>query len=142
MEATLASPRADDAYARFRSLDGSHPLRRAVPRGFVDYRARRVRGAKVVYFNYGLAREIGLIPDDHPDGMTPGLRRAVLETFALTIVNEHDARRGVEVPGGDLLPGAYMATRYLQLQHPGRRGETSGDGRSVWIGSVAGNGTI
>ena len=28
-----------------------------------------------------------------------------------------------------------MATRYLQLQHPGRRGKTSGDGRSVWNGT-------
>jgi hypothetical protein len=140
MEATLAAPRADDAYERFRSLDGSHPFRRAVPRGFVDYRARRVRGAEVAYFNFALAREIGLIPADHPDRLTPGLRKAALEAFAFTIVNEHDARRGVEVPARDLLPGPYMATRYLQLQHPGRRGNTSGDGRSVWIGSVAGGG--
>jgi uncharacterized protein YdiU (UPF0061 family) len=29
-----------------------------------------------------------------------------------------------------------MATRYLQLQHPGRRGTTSGDGRSVWNGTI------
>jgi uncharacterized protein YdiU (UPF0061 family) len=36
----------------------------------------------------------------------------------------------------DRLPGTYMATRYLQLQHPGRTGRTSGDGRGVWNGSV------
>jgi hypothetical protein len=30
-----------------------------------------------------------------------------------------------------------MATRYLQLQHPDRCGRTSGDGRSVWNGSVS-----
>jgi hypothetical protein len=140
MEATQAVPCAGDAYARFRSLDGSHAFRRAVPRGFVDYRARRVRGASVAYFNFALAREIGLIAADHPDRMTPGLREAVLEAFALTIVNEHDVRRGIEGPVFDLLPGRYMATRYLQLQHPGRRGNTSGDGRSVWIGSVSGDG--
>jgi uncharacterized protein YdiU (UPF0061 family) len=29
-----------------------------------------------------------------------------------------------------------MATRYLQLQHPDKRGMTSGDGRSIWNGSV------
>jgi hypothetical protein len=29
-----------------------------------------------------------------------------------------------------------MATRYLQLQHPDRRGSTSGDGRSVWNGAI------
>ncbi len=29
-----------------------------------------------------------------------------------------------------------MATRYLQLQHPDRRGRTSGDGRSIWNGTI------
>ena len=140
MEATLADPRADAVYEPFRALDGSHPLRDAVRRGFVDYRARRVRGAEVVYFNFELARELGLIPGDHPDRMTPGLRRASLETFAITIVNEYDKEHGIETPGRDLLPGTYMATRYLQIQHPGRRGATSGDGRSVWIGSIGADG--
>ena len=140
MEATLAAARADAVYEPFRALDGSHPLRDAVRRGFVDYRARRVRGAEVVYFNFELARELGLIPGDHPDRMTPGLRRASLETFAITIVNEYDKEHGIETPGRDLLPGTYMATRYLQIQHPGRRGATSGDGRSVWIGSIGADG--
>lgn len=140
MEATLADPRAEDVYAPFRALDGSHPLRDAVRRGFVDYRARRVRGAEVAYFNFELAREIGLIPGDHPDRMTPGLRRAALEAFAITIVNEYDEKHGIVTPGRDLLPGTYMATRYLQIQHPGRRGATSGDGRSVWIGSIGAGG--
>jgi hypothetical protein len=40
------------------------------------------------------------------------------------------------VPARDRLPGTYMATRYLQLQHPDRLGRTSGDGRSVWNGSI------
>lgn len=142
MEATLASPRTEDAYARFRSLDGSHPFRRAVRRGYVDYRARRVRGAEVVYFNFALARELGLIPQDHPDAMLPGLRRAVLGTFAITIVNEHETRQASGARAEVLLPGTYMATRYLQIQHPGRRGETSGDGRSVWLGSVEGDGKV
>src|SRR5205085_5001994 len=30
--------------------------------------------------------------------------------------------------------GKYMATRYLQIQHQGRQGHTSGDGRAVWNG--------
>ncbi len=33
-----------------------------------------------------------------------------------------------------------MATRYLQLQHPGRSGKTSGDGRSIWNGTVTHDG--
>jgi len=31
-----------------------------------------------------------------------------------------------------------MATRYLQLQHPDKRGLNSGDGRSIWNGLVSG----
>jgi uncharacterized protein YdiU (UPF0061 family) len=30
-----------------------------------------------------------------------------------------------------------MATRYLALQHPGRTGKTSGDGRSIWNGTLS-----
>ena len=63
------------------------------------------------------------------------MRAAILDAFALVIVNEYDVAHGVRVPARDLLPNPYMATRYLQLQHPGRRGATSGDGRSVWNGT-------
>jgi len=31
-----------------------------------------------------------------------------------------------------------MATRYLQMQHPNKRGATSGDGRSIWNGCFKG----
>jgi len=78
---------------------------------------------------------MGLIPGDHPDTMVKGLRTALLDAFALVIVNEYDLARGLRVPAKDLLPHPYMATRYLQLQHPDRRGATSGDGRSVWNGT-------
>ena len=33
-----------------------------------------------------------------------------------------------------------MATRYLQLQHPDKRGKTSGDGRGIWNGEFRGRG--
>jgi hypothetical protein len=78
---------------------------------------------------------MGLIQASHASSMTPGLRRAILDAFALVIVNEYDVTHGVRVAARDLLPYRYMATRYLQLQHPGRRGLTSGDGRSVWNGT-------
>ena len=127
-------------YERFRRIDGTHPFKRAVEEGYVDYPARRVRGSELVYFNFSLAKEMGLLPGDHPHRPTPELSRAVLDTFSLVIINEHDERSGLRVPKRDRLPGTYMATRYLQLQHPGRRGKTSGDGRSVWNGTVTHDG--
>jgi hypothetical protein len=131
----LELARKQDPYAAFARIDGRHPYRDAVPGGHVDYRARRRHDGDVAFFNYGLAREMGLIPADHPDSMSKALRAAVLDTFALVIVNEYDIAHRLSVPPRDLLPHPYMATRYLQLQHPGRRGATSGDGRSVWNGT-------
>jgi hypothetical protein len=121
-------------YPAFRQLDGRHPFREAVPGGYVDYAARRLRGSELRFFNYALAREMGLIPSDHPDRLDAGLRRALLEAFSLVIVNEWDHAHGSDVPARERIPGRYMATRYLQLQHPGRVGRTSGDGRSIWNG--------
>lgn len=129
-----------DPYSRFDELDGSHPFKKAVPGGFVDYAARRLRGGEVVWFNFHLAREMGLIPADHGDTLDAALRRKILETFCLTIINEYNLDRGQHFEA-DRLPGTYMATRYLQLQHPGRTGQSSGDGRSIWNGSVAGGGS-
>ena len=121
-------------YPAFKKIDGRHPFKSAVPGGFVDYGARRMRGAEIIYFNFALAREMGLIPAGHPDRLNPKLRRAVLDAFALTIVNEYDLENETPIPERDRLPQTYMATRYLQLQHPGRVGKGSGDGRSVWNG--------
>jgi len=126
----------DDPYARFRTLDGSHDLQRMAPAAYVPYSARRRRGGRVAYLNFDLAREMGLLPSGHPDVLAPTLAKTILDTFSLTIINEWDLERGTKVHPRDRLPGTYMATRYLQLQHPDRRGRTSGDGRSVWNGSV------
>ena len=119
-----------------RKIDGRHPLKRAAPDCYVGYRARRRHDSEVAYFNFGLAREMGLIPSRHPDRLTADLRRAILETFSLVIINEYDFLNGTPIPRRDLLPHGYMATRYLQLQHPDKRGANSGDGRSVWNGCV------
>jgi hypothetical protein len=124
------------SYPRFRAIDGRHPYKASVPDGYVAYPARRLRGARVVWFHFALAREMGLIPDDHPDRMNARLARAILDAFAIRIVNEYDVARGRAVPARERLGHTYMATRYLQLQHPDRRGRTSGDGRSVWNGTV------
>ena len=130
--------RSASGYRHFRRLNGRHPLRTAVPNGYVDYRARRRRGGRVVYFNFALAKEIGLIPQSHPHYLNPRLSKAILDAFALVIINEYDQLHGTRIPARDLLPGTYMATRYLQLQHPDRRGRTSGDGRSIWNGCFSG----
>jgi uncharacterized protein YdiU (UPF0061 family) len=128
-------------YPRLRALDGSHPFKSAVPRGHVDYAARRIRGASVVYFNFPLAKEMGLLPEDHVERVTPALRRAIVDTFGIQIVNEYDREHATPIPEADLLPGTYMATRYLQLQHPTRHPRESGDGRSLWNGTTRWRGT-
>ncbi len=122
--------------ASWADLDGSHPWRDAVPGAWVDYPARRRRDAELAYLNLPLAREMGLLPRRGDDRIDAATRRAVLDAFAIVIVNEYDVAHGVSVPRRDRLPRRYMATRYLQLQHPDRRGTTSGDGRSVWNGTV------
>jgi uncharacterized protein YdiU (UPF0061 family) len=106
----------------------------------VPYPARRRSDAKVAYFNFALAREIGLLPPGHADRLTAPLRDALLDTFGLQIVNEWDEAHGRFAQPGDRLPHPYMATRYLQLQHPDKRGLNSGDGRSIWNGSFRGRG--
>ncbi|MGH0038335.1 MAG: hypothetical protein ACQGVK_25155 [Myxococcota bacterium] len=134
------SSRRGARHPRFLALDGSHPYK-AVAGAYVDYPARRRRDGRVAYFNFALAREMGLIEAGHPDRLTRALERAILDTFCLVIVNEYDQLHGLEVPERDRLPGTYMATRYLQLQHPGRLGTTSGDGRSIWNGRLRSRGT-
>ena len=123
-------------YPRFGRIDGTHPWKRRVAGGFVDYYARRRRDGQVAFFNFALAKEMGLIPAAHPERLNPALSRAILETFGLQILNEWDFLHRTRVPARDRLPNTYMATRYLQLQHPSRRGTTSGDGRSVWNGTI------
>jgi len=127
-------PASTGPYAPFSRLDGSHPWREAVPEACVLYPVRELDTGRVTYFNFDLARQMGLIPMDHPDELTRELEATIRTTFALRIVNEYDQARGRRFPA--VKPGLYMATRYLQVQHPGRRGETSGDGRAIWNGTV------
>jgi uncharacterized protein YdiU (UPF0061 family) len=104
----------------------------------VPYPARRRRDSRIVFFNFALAREIGLLPRNHPDRLDRRLEAALLDTFSLVIVNEWDEAHGRQPSARDRRPHLYMATRYLQLQHPDRRGLNSGDGRSIWNGLLRG----
>ena len=122
-------------YSKFKKINGKHPLQKQTVDSFVAYRARTRHGGKVLLFNFDLAREIGLIPEKHPSQMTKELEKSVLDTFALVIINEYDQMNGIEFDKKDIKPNFYMATRYLQLQHPNKQGKTSGDGRSIWNGT-------
>jgi len=125
-------------YPNIESIDGRHPLAQIAPSAVVPYAARRRRDSTVAYFNFDLAREIGLIPARHPDELTPELRRTILDSFSLVIVNEWDEAHGHIPSARDRRTHTYMATRYLQLQHPDKRGANSGDGRSIWNGLIRG----
>lgn len=123
-----------NSYSKFKKINGKHPFQKETIDSFVAYRARKRHGGKVVVFNYELAREIGLISKTHPNHMTAELEEQLLETFALVIINEYDQINEIEFDKEDIKPNFYMATRYLQLQHPNKQGKTSGDGRSIWNG--------
>ncbi len=121
-------------YEKFKELDGTHPWRDVSPDGYIDYQARFRPQGRVLYFNFPLAKEMGLIALDHPPGINKELEQAILETFSLQIINEYDLRHGKKYPPETIKPGTFMATRYLQTQHSNKQGKTSGDGRSIWNG--------
>lgn len=121
-------------YEKFKELDGTHPWRDVSPDGFVDYHARLRSQGRVLYFNFQLAKEMELVPPDHPAVIDKELEHAILEAFSLRIINEHDLKEGKKYPPETTKPNPYMATRYLQTQHHNKQGKTSGDGRSIWNG--------
>ena len=123
-------------YAKFKEIDGTHPWRRVSPDGYVDYQARYRPHGRVLYFNFPLAKEMGLVSEDHPHTINKDLEQVILDTFSLQIINEYDLQQGKKFPAETIKPNAYMATRYLQTQHRSRQGKTSGDGRSIWNGYV------
>lgn len=123
-------------YEKFKEIDGTHPWRDVSPDGYVDYHARYRSQGRVLYFNHPLAREMGLIPLDHPLTLNRELEQVILETFSLRIINEYDLKHAKKYPPETVKPRPYMATRYLQTQHSNKKGKTSGDGRSIWNGCL------
>jgi hypothetical protein len=128
------------SYQAFARINGEHPFKNQVPGGRVEYKARVRKSGKVSFFNFELAKEMGLIPKSHPHLLNPDLEREILDTFNIVIINEYDIINKVKIPEEDVLPNTFMATRYLQLQHPDKSGRTSGDGRSIWNGTIRSNG--
>ena len=128
-------------YDRFRLINGNHDFQKAVPEGAVEYSVCLRNGGKLAYFNYDLAKEMGLIAGDHPQKMNQKLSQTVLDTFGIQIINEYDVMNNTPIPKKTIKPNKYMATRYLQSQHPDKTGRTSGDGRSIWNGQISYRGT-
>ncbi|WP_034732361.1 hypothetical protein [Bacteriovorax sp. Seq25_V] len=129
-----------DPYSKFNQINGKHPLMKNCPDSFISYKARKRKGGKVSFFNFDLAKEMGIIPKDHPLEITKELETKILDTFSIVIINEYDQINEIKYPEEDILPNEFMATRYLQLQHPNKQGKTSGDGRSIWNGSISNKG--
>ncbi len=129
-----------EPYSRFAELNGQHEWQSAMPNSYVLYPVRKIVAGRVVYFNFDLAKEMGLITATHARVLNKKLERTILDTFCLRIINEYDQKQNVRYLPSILKPHPYMATRYLQLQHPDKRGTTSGDGRSIWNGQIRHNG--
>lgn len=143
MTMKLSSTRKQETnyYSAFDKIDGQHPWMNAVKEGFIAYKVRELRTGKVAYFNFILAKEMGLIAPDHPHQMTEDLQNKLIETFSLQIINEYDELSQRRIDPTTIRPHKYMATRYLQLQHANKQGKTSGDGRGIWNGTIAHRGT-
>jgi len=127
-------------YEKLSSLNGDHPWRSVWPDAYVDYYARYRPGGRPLYFNYDLAKELQILPDNHARRMTRALEEAILQTFCLQIINEYDREHSAQFDR--VRPKPYMATRYLQAQHKDKRGKTSGDGRAIWNGQIEARGVV
>ena len=130
-----------EEYSHFEKINGTHPLQNELPEGMLLYPVRKLEKGKVIFFNFELAREMGLISNQHPNELNAKLENIILNSFCLQIINEYDQERQRSFDAVRLKPNKYMATRYLQLQHKNKKGATSGDGRSIWNGSLTHNGT-
>jgi uncharacterized protein YdiU (UPF0061 family) len=137
---TMEEPKTR-SYQAFGRINGQHPFKEQVPKGRVEYKARYRKGGKVAFFNFALAKEMGLLPKNHDEKLNPELEKEILETFSIVIINEYDVMNDIKFPEDEIRPHTVMATRYLQLQHPDKCGRTSGDGRTIWNGSIRHNGT-
>ena len=124
----------NEKYSDFDEINGNHRFKEAAPDAYVEYATRTRKGGRVTYFNFALAQEMGLIAENHSEKLDSELESKLLQTFSLVIINEYDLIHKKKFPRSEVRPNRYMATRYLQLQHPGKTGKTSGDGRGIWNG--------
>ena len=78
------------------------------------------KGGKLAYFNYDLAKEMGLIAGNHPSRMNQKLSQTVVNTFGIQIINEYDVMNHTPIPKRTMKPNTYMATRYPAIPAPGQ----------------------
>ncbi len=50
---------------------------------------------QVTYFNFALAKEMGLISPDHPHRINKRLEEKLLDTFCLRIINEYNQKHNI-----------------------------------------------
>ncbi|MBL7545276.1 MAG: YdiU family protein [Bdellovibrionaceae bacterium] len=129
-------------YAEFDTIDGSHPYKDLGSEFFVEYPVFNLKKGKIAYFNFDLAKDMGLLGKDHKQKLNAQLEKKILDTFAIQIINEYDVLTKKRIPSHLIKPNKYMATRYLQLQHKNKKGKTSGDGRSIWNGQYKNGKTV
>ena len=77
-------------YTAFNRINGDHPRKKSVPNIYVGYSAYGREDGEVAYFNFELAKEMGLIAQHHAHSMNSKLSKQILETFSLQIINEYD----------------------------------------------------
>ena len=130
------------SYKRFDEINGLHPWQSEVPDGGNLYEVRKLSQGKVIYFNFELAREMGLISKTHPNTLTQALKHKIIDTFSIRIINEYDLEKNIKYPKSKIKENKFMATRYLQMQHKNKQGKTSGDGRSIWNGIIKNGNTL
>ena len=80
---TRRANKAEQGYTQIRSVDGSHPFKEILGTS-VQYQARKRKGGRVVYFNFTLAKEMGLIAKDHPHRFNRELTQVLLDTFLVS----------------------------------------------------------
>ncbi len=84
-------------YGGFKQINGHHPGNSRAER-LRGYEARILRGSKVVYFNFALAKDMGLVGEGSSRKAQPGSGEDAVETFALRIINEYDQLTCLKVP--------------------------------------------
>lgn len=99
---------------------GQHSFKSLGTEYYVDVPMKKIEHARLVLFNYALARRIGLeVPSDPKQ-----LEKLVLERFAYRTATT-----------GETPDQTYFATRY-QDSGSKKEGEALGDGRAVWTGEL------
>ena len=101
-EKPRAKPSSSE-YDNFNQMDGQHPWQEVMPEGQISYKARQLKSGKVAYFNFSLAKEMGLIHKDHPERLNKNLENKLNETFSIRIINEYDIKNKIYHPIANLL---------------------------------------